>query len=159
MRRVIYGIGLFLALLFLGAGFFLSYQVADLRDKMIQLQESSAQAQQQVSAFASSKDQELVFETYEEGSLLRNRYRITAYGPEQIVLRQEEEEKVSEDQEFLLKVEDGCITVYDNETGEVFEHTNIPLETLPQELQGEVLLGKTISGNQELYSFLENYSS
>ena len=33
MKRMIYGIGFFLALLFLGAGFFLSYQVADLRGK------------------------------------------------------------------------------------------------------------------------------
>ena len=144
MKRVIYGIGLFLAFLFLGAGFFLSYQVADLREKMAQLQESSGQALQQVSVLDSSKDQELVFETYEEGNLLRNRYRITAYGPEQIVLRQEEEENTETDQEFLLKVEDGCITVYEKESGKVFEHTNIPLESLPQELQAEVLLGKTL---------------
>ena len=159
MKRMIYGIGFFLALLFLGAGFFLSYQVADLRQEMTRLQESSAKERQQVSALVSSKDQELVFETYEEGSLLRNRYRITAYGPEQIVLRQEEEEETGADQKFLLKVEEGCITVYDKESGEVFEHTNIPLETLPQELQAEVLLGKTLEGNEELYSFLENYSS
>ena len=159
MKRMIYGIGFFLALLFLGAGFFLSYQVADLRQEMTRLQESSTKERQQVSALVSSKDQELVFETYEEGSLLRNRYRITAYGPEQIVLRQEEEEETGADQEFLLKVEEGSITVYDKESGEVFEHTNIPLETLPQELQAEVLLGKTLEGNEELYSFLENYSS
>ena len=159
MKRVIYGIGLFLAFLFLGAGFFLSYQVADLREKMAQLQESSGQALQQVSVLDSSKDQELVFETYEEGNLLRNRYRITAYGPEQIVLRQEEEENTETDQELLLKVEDGCINVYEKESGKVFEHTNIPLESLPQELQAEVLLGKTLSGAEELYSFLENYSS
>ena len=158
MRKVIYGIGLFLAVLFLGAGFFLSYQVADLREKMDLLQENSGQALQQVSMLDSSKDQELVFESYQEGNLLRNRYRITAYGPEQIILRQEEE-STKADQEFLLKVEDRCITVYEKETGEVFEHTNIPLESLPQELQAEVLLGKTLEGNEELYSFLENYSS
>lgn len=159
MKRMIYGIGFFLALLFLGAGFFLSYQVADLRQEMTRLQESSARDRQQVSALVSSRDQELVFETYEEGSLLRNRYRITAYGPEQIVLRREEEEETDFGQEFLLKVEEGCITVYDKESGKVFEHTNIPLETLPQDLQAEVLLGKTLQGNDELYSFLENYSS
>lgn len=159
MKRMIYGIGFFLALLFLGAGFFFSYQVADLRQEMTRLQESSVKERQQVSALVSSKDQELVFETYEEGSLLRNRYRITAYGPEQIVLRREEEEETDSGQEFLLKVEEGCITVYDKESGKVFEHTNIPLETLPQELQAEVLLGKTLQGNDELYSFLENYSS
>ena len=158
MRRIVYGIGLFLAVLFLGAGFFLSYQVADLREKMDLLQENSGQALQQVSMLDSSKDQELVFESYQEGNLLRNRYRITAYGPEQIILRQEEE-STKADQEFLLKVEDGWITVYEKETGEVFEHTNIPLESLPQELQAEVLLGKTLEGNEELYSFLENYSS
>ena len=100
MRRMVYGIGLFLAFLFLGAGFFLSYQVADLRKEMSKLQENSAQERQQVSTLVSSKDQELVFETYEEGSLLRNHYRITAYGPEQIVLRQEEEESSGADQEF-----------------------------------------------------------
>lgn len=159
MKRMVYGIGLFLALLFLGAGFFLSYQVADLRKEMTGLRENGGQDRQQVSALASLKDRELVFEAYEEGSLLRNRYRITAYGPEQIILRREEEESTGDDREFLLKVEEGCITVYDKESGEVFEHTNIPLETLPQELQAEVLLGKTLSGDQELYSFLENYSS
>ena len=159
MKRLIYSIGLFLALLFLGAGFFLSYQVADLQKKMARLQESSAQTRELVTASADPKDQELVFETYQDGELLRNRYRITAYGPEQVVLRQEEEEIKKEDQEYLLKVEEGSVTVYEKDTGEVFEHTNIPLESLPRELQGEVLLGKTLSGNQELYSFLENYSS
>lgn len=158
MKRIVYGIGFFLALLFLGAGFFLSYQVSDLREDMTRLQESGAKEKQQVSVLTSSKDQELVFETYEEGTLLRNRYRITAYGPEQIVLRQEEE-STGNNREFLLKVDEGCVTVYDKESGEVFEHTNIPLETLPQELQSEVLLGKTIQGDEELYSFLENYSS
>ena len=43
MRRMVYGIGLFLAFLFLGAGFFLSYHVADLRKEMSKLQENSAQ--------------------------------------------------------------------------------------------------------------------
>lgn len=159
MKRLIYSIGLFLALLFLGAGFFLSYQVADLQKKMTRLQESSAQTRELAAASTDPKDQELVFETYQDGELLRNRYRITAYGPEQVVLRQEEEEIKKEDQEYLLKVEEGSVTVYDKDTGEVFEHTNIPLESLPRELQAEVLLGKTLSGNQELYSFLENYSS
>ena len=55
MRRMVYGIGLFLAFLFLGAGFFLSYQVADLRQEMSKLQESSAQERQQVSTLVSSK--------------------------------------------------------------------------------------------------------
>ena len=55
MKRMIYGIGFFLALLFLGAGFFLSYQVADLRQDMTRLQESSAKERQQVSAWSLQK--------------------------------------------------------------------------------------------------------
>ena len=67
IRRILYeknGLWyrLILAFLFLGAGFFLSYQVADLRKEMSKLQENSAQERQQVSTLVSSKDQELVFE-------------------------------------------------------------------------------------------------
>ena len=49
--------------------------------------------------------------------------------------------------------------VYENKTGTVFESTDIPLEALPSELQAEVLLGKNLKNLDELYNFLENYSS
>ena len=42
---------------------------------------------------------------------------------------------------------------------QVYEYTNIPLDVLPEEMKREVLLGKTLQGEDELYSFLENYSS
>ena len=75
MRRMVYGIGLFLAFLFLGAGFFLSYQVADLRQEMSKLQESSAQERQQVSTLVSSKNQAVFYETI-IGSLPMDRSRL-----------------------------------------------------------------------------------
>ena len=54
MKRIIYSVGFFLIVLFLCTGFMLSYQVADLKDRIYDLEESSAQVQQQVSAVAAN---------------------------------------------------------------------------------------------------------
>ena len=51
------------------------------------------------------------------------------------------------------------MVVYEKPGNTVFEYTDIPLEALPKELQSEVLLGKDIKTQDELYSVLENYSS
>lgn len=159
MKRIIYGVDLFLAVLFLCAGFLLSYQISSLKERMNQLEESSAQAMQQVSALSSPRDQEYIVESYEDGQRLRNRYSVTAYSQDRIVLRQEESQQEQEEGEFLLKVENDYITVYTKKDSQVYEYTNIPLDALPEEMKREVLLGKTLKGEDELYSFLENYSS
>ena len=54
MKRIIYSVGFFLIVLFLCTGFMLSYQVADLKDRIYDLEESSAQVQQQVSAVSAN---------------------------------------------------------------------------------------------------------
>lgn len=162
MKRIIYGVGFFLVVLFLSAGFLLSYQVTELKDRMYALEESSAAAQQQVSSLADAKGKNLIFERYEEGSLKKEQYRITAYGTERIVLRQENPEAAEttgKEQGFQLKLKDGYVVVYDKASGEIFEETNIPLEALPEHLRTEILLGKEIENQKQLYSFLENYSS
>lgn len=161
MKRMIYGVGFFLATLFLLAGFLLSYQVTDLRDRLYALEESSQEAKQQVSALADAKGQNLVFERYDDGKLVREQYKITAYGTQRVVLRQEltGEETYEDDTAFQLKTEDGYVVVYKKDTEEVFEYTDIPFETLPEKLQAEVLLGKTVENLDDLYNFLENYSS
>ena len=120
---------------------------------------ASAQAMQQVSALSSPRDQEYIVESYEDGQRLRNRYSVTAYSQDRIVLRQEESQQEQEEGEFLLKVENDYITVYTKKDSQVYEYTNIPLDALPEEMKREVLLGKTLKGEDELYSFLENYSS
>ncbi|HJC64658.1 MAG TPA: hypothetical protein H9753_13775 [Candidatus Blautia merdavium] len=157
MKKIIYGIGCFLAVLFLGTGMFLSYQINVLRDRMEELEENTALARQEVSALADSKNQDFIFERYEGEELVREHYRMTAYGADRIVLRQEPEESLEEG--YLVKVRDGVLVVYENKTGTVFESTDIPLEALPSELKAEVLLGKNLKNLDELYNFLENYSS
>lgn len=157
IKKIIYGIGCFLAVLFLGTGMFLSYQINVLRDRMEELEENTALARQEVSALADSKNQDFIFERYEGEELVREHYRMTAYGADRIVLRQEPEESLEEG--YLVKVRDGVLVVYENKTGTVFESTDIPLEALPSELKAEVLLGKNLKNLDELYNFLENYSS
>ena len=45
----------------------------------------------------------------------------------------------------------------DNKT--VYEYTDIPTENLPEPIQLEIKNGKFIESKEELYGFLENYSS
>lgn len=53
----------------------------------------------------------------------------------------------------------GYIVVYLNDKKTIFEVTNIALTHLPKELQEEIKDGKYVETEEELYGFLENYSS
>ena len=61
--------------------------------------------------------------------------------------------------EYYLVEEDGRVTIYRIEGRTLFEYTGITVDSLPEELQGEIAHGKRVSGEKELYGFLENYSS
>ena len=61
--------------------------------------------------------------------------------------------------EYYLVEEDGRVTIYRIEGRTLFEYTGITVDSLPEELQGEIAHGKRVSGAKELYDFLENYSS
>lgn len=161
MKRIIYGVGFFLAILFLSTGFMFSYQVADLKDRIYDLEESSTRVQQQVSASVNPKEQTFVFQRYDQGKLEEERYRMMSYGENRVVFQQENTEEAGKQSKegYQLRLEEGCVVVYEKPGNTVFEYTDIPLEALPKELQSEVLLGKDIKTQDELYSFLENYSS
>lgn len=60
---------------------------------------------------------------------------------------------------YYLKEDDGFIVVYlfDNET--LVLETDILFDSVPDDLQAEIQEGKYIETPEELYSFLENYSS
>lgn len=70
-------------------------------------------------------------------------------------LRSDEEAAVG----YILKSENDRVVVYCADGSTLFEYTDILVSELPYELQAELRNGKTLSGNPELYSFLENYSS
>ena len=60
---------------------------------------------------------------------------------------------------FYLFEEHGFITVYLSDKETVFEYTSIDVDELPKELKAEIRNGKYMEDQDELYSFLETYSS
>ena len=55
--------------------------------------------------------------------------------------------------------EEGYVAVYHADRKTLYASTDILLDTLPQDLQTEITEGKLITSEEQLYSFLENYSS
>ena len=58
-----------------------------------------------------------------------------------------------------IVAEDGYLTVYDGNRKQVILYTDIPVFSLPQAVQEEVMDGKYIQTEEELYNLLESYSS
>ena len=63
------------------------------------------------------------------------------------------------DERFLVKEEDGYLVVYDRMAMKRYDETTIQLYDLPERLQKLVLDGLYFADEEELYAFLENYSS
>lgn len=66
---------------------------------------------------------------------------------------------VVEPYEYILLEEKGYVAVYHTDRKTLYASTDILVSKLPEELQTEIARGKYISSEEQLYSFLENYSS
>lgn len=60
---------------------------------------------------------------------------------------------------FYLKVADHFIIVCEEDGQTLYMNTDILLERLPDSLQREIMDGKPVASEEELYLFLESYSS
>lgn len=83
---------------------------------------------------------------------------LTAFSKERIVIckyynAQDEEEG------FYLMVADHFVIVYKEDKQTIYMNTDILLDSLNTQLQEEIIEGKFIENEQELYNFLESYSS
>lgn len=61
--------------------------------------------------------------------------------------------------EYVLGEQDGYVIVYYADRETVYSITDISVKYLSSELQREISEGKPISGEEELYNFLESHSS
>lgn len=93
-------------------------------------------------------DLKMGFQNIELSSFSRDRVVICKY------YRPEPEEKG-----FYLMVADHFVIVYEKDKKTIHTNTDILLESLSEELQTEIIQGKYIENEQELYNFLESYSS
>lgn len=99
-------------------------------------------------ASPSLEDKQLGFESFE----------LVSFSKDQIVLRKTYH-PYADNYKYFLVAENGFITVYYADKSTVYEYTNISTEDLPNELKEEVVNGKYITTLDDLYNFLENYSS
>ena len=60
---------------------------------------------------------------------------------------------------YYLVEEFGYVNIYKADQETIYEYTEISIGDLPQELQEEICTGKGVLSEQQLYDFLENYSS
>lgn len=86
---------------------------------------------------------------------------LESFSEDKIVVRKNyqimEEEEIPEF--FYLVAEDNYVTVYKNDMKTVYLYTEINMDSLPYDIQTEILDRKYIEDEEELYNFLESYSS
>lgn len=85
---------------------------------------------------------------------------VLIFSEERVLLRKSYEMiEAREDEQFYLVAEDHYITVYMEDMQNVYLYTDIHLEDLPSGLQEEIIQRKLITGESNLFHFLESYSS
>ena len=111
MKRIIYGVGCFLIVLFFTVGFLITYQITDLKDRIYALEETNASAKQQASVPAVNyKNKTFVLEHYQNGILQKDSFKLHSYGTDKVVFRQEE--APAKQAGYQLQVEEGYISLY-----------------------------------------------
>ena len=60
---------------------------------------------------------------------------------------------------FIAKSYNGMVVILKNDGRTVYEYTEINIASLPEDLREQIADGLTIENEEELYNFLENYSS
>lgn len=63
------------------------------------------------------------------------------------------------DERFFVKEEDGYLVIYDRMMMKRYDETTIQMEDLPDRLREKMIEGLYFTDEEELYAFLENYSS
>lgn len=87
---------------------------------------------------------------------------LTAFSKDRVVIckyYRPQEEKKQEDPGFYLMAADHFVVVYYADKETVYINTEILLENLSDALKAEIIQGKYMATEDEVYTFLESYSS
>lgn len=68
-------------------------------------------------------------------------------------------ETAADGYQYKLVDDDNYVAVYLLPSNEIYEYTDVVMDVLPSELQEEIRNGKFLKNEEELYNFLENYTS
>lgn len=83
---------------------------------------------------------------------------VLEFSPRKILVRANYQ-KEEQPEQFYLMVKDHYIVIFYSDKKTVYMNTGILLENLPDELQMKIIQGYEMKGEQELYNFLESYTS
>lgn len=95
--------------------------------------------------------------SYEEKEKGLTSYNLISYRENTIRLRKTYH--TPEYKGYIAQSFNGTIVILNGDGKTVFEYTEIPISNLPEELQEQVIVGYPLENEEDLYSFLENYSS
>lgn len=84
---------------------------------------------------------------------------LSAFSKDRVVVCKYYLAEEEEDGGFYLMVADHFVVVYKEDKQTIYMNTDILLENLSVKLQEEIIAGKYIESEEELYNFLESYSS
>lgn len=110
--------------------------------------EQFVEAMQEYEKAPSLADQKKGFESLE----------VESFSPVRVTVRKNYR-SVPLGRSFYLIVQNHYIFIYEEDRKTLFMPTDILLEALPEVLQREIIAGKRIESEEELYNFLESYSS
>lgn len=82
---------------------------------------------------------------------------LTAFSKDRVVICKYYKDEAEKG--YYLMVEDHFIVVYEEDRQRLHMNTDILLENLDDKLKAEIIQGKYIESEEELYNFLESYSS
>lgn len=140
MRKFFYSISVFLFLGLLTFGYYETYRLADMRDRLW-LMENSGTGQAAGQHAGEAPSVSLEEELPGTAVMADGSREAGGYGS------------------YYLTEQEGYVLVCLSDKETVYETTSIRVESLPEKLQEEIRNGKFLKDQQELYSFLENYSN
>lgn len=84
-------------------------------------------------------------------------YKLISYNGNEITLRKTFRSPITTG--FYAKSFNGLIVILKGDEKTVYEYTQISLSSLPEDLRADILKGYYLENEEELYNFLESYTS
>ena len=84
--------------------------------------------------------------------------QLISFSEDKVIVRKSYQPVILPEQ-FYLMAENHYVSVYYDDRETIYMYTGIALDSLPENVQREIVSGKFIPSIHELYGFLETYSS
>lgn len=98
-------------------------------------------------------------ETVAEDRIVMNQEKVRPLPEKTQPAPSSKEEQKEEKKEYLLVSEDGFLLVFGNNAREICLYTHIPISDFPEEEQEKLRQGIWFSQMEEIYNYLESYTS